>query len=164
MGVVLLSSPHAEFNIRAGVTSTGVVNKNIRGVILMKVIVVYESKYGNTKRVTEKITEGMNEIGEIDIFSKELKEVNLENVNDYDAILIGSPNHMGGATKGIKDFIEELGKLQLNKKMFAVFGTYTKKDFEKGVKNMEKLITEKVLGLKQIVPGLSIEVQSDEES
>ena len=125
----------------------------------MKVIIVYESKYGNTKRVAETIIEGINEIGEIDVFFKELKEVKLENVPDHDAILIGSPNHMGGATKGIKGFIEKLGKLQLNEKMFAVFDTYTKKDFEKGVKNMEKLIAEKVLGLKQIVPGLSIEVQ-----
>jgi len=31
-----------------------------------KVIVVYESKYGNTKQVAEKIIEGMNEIERIE--------------------------------------------------------------------------------------------------
>jgi len=43
--------------------------------------------------------------------------------------------------------------------MFAVFDTYIKEDFEKAVKKMEKRINEKVLGLKQIAPGLSIKVQ-----
>ena len=35
-------------------------------IMIAKVIVVYESKYGNTKRVAETIIEGMNEIGGIE--------------------------------------------------------------------------------------------------
>ncbi|MEM3070095.1 MAG: hypothetical protein QW638_04225, partial [Candidatus Bathyarchaeia archaeon] len=37
--------------------------------------------------------------------------------------------------------------------------TYMEKDFEKAVKKMEKRISEKVPGLKQIASGLSIKVQ-----
>jgi flavodoxin len=126
---------------------------------MVKALVVYESKYGNTKRVAEAIVEGMKEAGEVEASIKELKEVDLERVADYDVILIGSPNHFGGPTRGIKDFIDKLGKLRLKGKMFAVFDTYIGKDFEKAVKKMEKRVSEKASELKKIMSGLSIMVQ-----
>ena len=61
--------------------------------------------------------------------------------------------------RSAKMFIDKLGKLELNGRRFAVFDTYLEKDFEKAVKKMEKRISEKVPGLKQIAPGLSIKVQ-----
>ncbi|MFB0514134.1 MAG: flavodoxin family protein [Candidatus Bathyarchaeia archaeon] len=125
----------------------------------MKVIVVYESKYGNTKLVAETIIEGMNEVEGIETVLGELKEVDLNKVSDYDAILIGSPNHWGGPVGGIKKLIDKLGKFDLKAKWVAVFDTYLGGDFEKAVKKMEKRIGEKVPEFKQIAPGLSIKVQ-----
>lgn len=126
---------------------------------LAKVIIVYETKYGNTKLVAEKIIEGMKEVGGIETTLSEIKEFDLNKLASYDAILIGSPNHIGGPTRGIKKFIDKLGKLSLSGKSFAVFDTYLGKDFEKAVKKMEKQINEKVSGLKMIAPGLSIRVE-----
>ena len=132
-------------------------------IIMAKVIVVYESKYGNTKHVAETIIEGMSKVEGIEIVIRELKEVDLNKIPDYDVILIGSPNHYGGPTKGVKGFVDNLGKLNLNGKLFAVFDTYLGKRsdyfFEKALKKMEKRINEKVPELKQIAPGLSIKVQ-----
>ena len=126
---------------------------------MAKVIVVYESRYGNTKLVAETIVEGMREVEGIETVLSELKEVDLNKIPDYDVILIGSPNHFGGPTRGVKKFIDKLGKLTLKGKLFAVFDTYLGKDFEKAVNKMEKRINEKVPRLKQITPGLSIKVQ-----
>ena len=126
---------------------------------MAKVIVVYESKYGNTKLVAETIIEGMKEVEGIETMLSELKEVDLNKIVDYDAILVGSPNHFGGPTRSVKKFIDKLGKLSLEGKLFAVFDTYIGKDFEKAVKKMEKRINENVPGLKQIASGLSIKVQ-----
>ncbi|MDH7558083.1 MAG: flavodoxin domain-containing protein [Candidatus Bathyarchaeota archaeon] len=134
-------------------------NDVIVGIVMVKVLVVYESKYGNTKRVAEAIVEGMNEAEEVEVTIRELKEVDLNAISAYDAILIGSPNHFGGPTRGIKGFIDKFGELQLQGKKFAVFDTYMGGDFEKAAKKMEKQINEKVLGLKQIISGLSIKVQ-----
>jgi flavodoxin len=67
-----------------------------------KVIVVYESKYGNTKLVAEKIVEAIKEVEEMETAPSELKEVDLNKIPSYDAILIGSPNHFGGPTRDIK--------------------------------------------------------------
>lgn len=124
----------------------------------MKVFVVYDTKYGNTKLVAEKIVEGMREIGGIEIAISDVKEADLGRVADYDAILIGAPVHFGAPSRTITKFIDKLGKLDLKVKRAAVFDTYLKTDFEKGVKPMETRISEKVPRLKLIVPGLSIHV------
>ena len=126
---------------------------------MWKAIVVYESKYGNTKLVAETIIEGMKKVSETEIALNELKEVNLGKLVDFDVILVGSPNHIGGATRGIRKFIDELGKLNLEGKMVAVFDTYIGGDFEKAVRKMEKQISKKAPGLKLVAPGLSIRVK-----
>jgi menaquinone-dependent protoporphyrinogen IX oxidase len=56
---------------------------------LVRVFVVYDTKYGNTKLVAEKIVEGLGEVKGIETAISDVEEVNLEKVADYDAILIG---------------------------------------------------------------------------
>ena len=124
-----------------------------------KVIVVYESKYGNTKLVAETIAEGLKEVEGLEPVVSEVKEVNVSKITDYDVILAGSPNHMGGPTGGIKKFVDKLGKLPLEGKLIAVFDTYLGKDFEKATKKLEKRISQKVSGSKLVAHGLSIRVQ-----
>ena len=125
---------------------------------MAKVFVVYDTKYGNTKLVAEKIVEGMREVEGIETAIGDVEEVKLGNLADSDVILIGSPNHLGGPARGIKKFIDKLGKLDLKAKWVAVFDTYLGEDFEKATKKMEKRIGEKVPGLKLITSGLSIRV------
>ena len=126
---------------------------------MAKIMVTFESKYGNTKLVAENVIEGIEEVEGMEAVLSERKKVDLMGIVDYDVILIGSPNHFGGPTRGIRKFIDKLGKLQLNGKLYAVFDTYIKADCEKAVKKMEKRMSEKASDLKRIVPGLSIKVQ-----
>ena len=126
---------------------------------MAKVIVIYESKYGNTKLAAETILEGMGKVSEVEAVLSELKKVDLSQIVEYDAVLVGSPNHIGNATSGIRKFIDKLGKLSLEGKLVAVFDTYLGRDFEKMVKKMEKRMSEKVPGLKLAAPGLSIRVE-----
>ncbi len=125
---------------------------------MARAIIIYESKYGNTKLVAEAIAKSIQEISDVAPAVRELKEVNLEELQELDFILIGSPNHMGNATRGIRKFIDGLGKINLEGKRVAVFDTYIGGDFEKAVKKMEKRISEKALGLSLGTPGLSIRV------
>ena len=126
---------------------------------MAKAIITYESKYGNTRLVAEAIAEGVKEVSGAEVELSEIKEVDLGRLVEYDMILVGSPNHMGKATRGIKDFIDKLGKLNLEGKIAAVFDTYLGGDFEKAVKKMEKQLGEKASGLEIPVPGLSIKVE-----
>ena len=123
-----------------------------------KAIVIYESVFGNTKRAAEAIIEGVKEAG-VEATLSTPKELDPNQLSDFDAIIIGSPNHMGGATRGIKKFIDKLGKLKLEGKLVAVFDTYAGGEYEKAVKKMEKQLGEKAPGLKIASPGLSIRVE-----
>ena len=125
---------------------------------MIKVFVVYDTKYGNTKLVAEKIVEGLREVEGIETVISDVEEVDFEKLADCDAILMGAPNHMGGPSRTIKKFIDKLGKIDLKTEWFAVFDTYLGGDFEKAVKKMEKRINEKIPGLKLITSGLSIKV------
>jgi flavorubredoxin len=121
-------------------------------------IIIYESKYGNTRQVAELIAEGMKQVRGIEVTLTEVGQVDLNNLATFDAFLIGSPNHMGGPTRGIKKLIDHLNKLDLGKKKIAVFDTYMSKDFEKAIKKMEKQVVEEAFGLAIAAPGLSVRV------
>ncbi len=129
---------------------------------MVRVCVVYDTKYGNTKIVAEKIVEGMREVGGIQTVIRNVEGVDLETLSSYVAILIGSPNHYSGPTKGVQDFIEKLRGHDIEGKAYAVFDTFVGKDSDfflgKAARKMEKAIGEKVPGLKLLVPGLSIRV------
>jgi flavodoxin len=122
-----------------------------------KAIVIYESMFGNTKRAAEAIVDGMKGAG-VEATLSTPKELDPNQLSDFDAIIIGSPNHMGGATRGIKKFIDKLGKLKLEGKLVAVFDTYAGGEYEKAMKKMEKQLSEKAPRLKIASPGLSIRV------
>ena len=124
---------------------------------MVKVFVVYDTKYGNTKLVAEKIVEGMREVEGIETAIADVKEVNFEEVASSDAVLIGSPNHLGRPARDIDAFIDKLGKLDLKTKWVAVFDTHMVAD-ERAHAKMEKRIGEKVPGLRLITPGLGIKV------
>ncbi len=126
---------------------------------MAKAIIIYESKYGNTKLVAETIAEGMKQVSGIEPAISELKQVDPKKLAEFDAILIGSPNHVGGATMGIRRFIDKVGKLKLEGKYVAFFDTYMGNQYEKVMKKMEQQLSKKAPGLKLISPGLSIMVQ-----
>jgi flavodoxin len=122
-------------------------------------IIIYESKYGNTRLVAEKIAEGMRQVSGVEVEVRELKEINPGGLSEFDAIVIGSPNHMGNATRSIRKFIDGLAKFSFEGKLAAVFDTCIGKDFEKAVKKMEKQVGEKAPSLSLAAPGLSVRVE-----
>lgn len=125
---------------------------------MARAIIIYESRYGNTRRVAETIAEGMRQVSDVEPAVSELKELDLGGLAEFDAIVIGSPNHIGNATKGIRKLIDGLGKIKLEGKLVAVFDTYIGRDFEKAVQKMEKQINEKAPSLRLAASGLSIRV------
>ena len=57
---------------------------------MARVFIVYDTKYGNTKLVAEKIAEGMRELEGIETEVSDIKKVDLKKIGSFDAILIGS--------------------------------------------------------------------------
>jgi menaquinone-dependent protoporphyrinogen IX oxidase len=76
--------------------------------LLAKVFVFYDTKCGNTKLVAEKIVEGMREVEGIETSIGYIKEIDIGKLADYDAIVLGAPNHMGRTSRTMKKFVDRL--------------------------------------------------------
>ncbi|MFX1430798.1 MAG: flavodoxin family protein [Promethearchaeota archaeon] len=124
----------------------------------MKVLIAYDTKHGNTKKVGELIAEGINTPEGNEITIENVKDIDLDKEETYDLILIGSPNHMGAHISSVKKFIKNLSKARLKVNAYAVFDTYMTKDFEKAVKKMENQINKTMPDLMRASSGLSIKV------
>ncbi|MFB0560012.1 MAG: flavodoxin family protein [Candidatus Lokiarchaeia archaeon] len=123
-----------------------------------KVLIVYWSKYGNTKQVAETIAKGIKAAKQVEVTVKDVKKTKPEEALNYDVVVVGSANHIGGPVGDIKKFLKNLEKLDLKGKSGAVFDTHIKNDV-KAVQKMEKQIREKIPGLKLVVPGLAAQVE-----
>jgi flavorubredoxin len=128
---------------------------------LAKVFVIYDSKYGNTKLAAEKIVDGISEFGGIETAIGYVKEIDISKVADYDAIILGAPNHMGSPSRTMKKFVDGLTEIDLKVKSVAVFGTYSgrARPVDRAVKKVEKMVQKKLPNLNRILPGLSIRVK-----
>ena len=128
--------------------------------VAAKVFVVYDSKYGNTRLVAEQIVLGLREVEGVEAAVGYVKEIDAQNLVDYDALIFGAPNHMGKPSRTITRFIDGLAAIELNAKWAAAFDTYfqRKRYFEKATKKLERQINEKLPNLKLITAGLSIKV------
>ncbi len=124
----------------------------------MKVLIVFDTKHGNTKQVADLIADGINSVEGNETEVVNVKDFELSENKTYDLILIGSPNHVGSHVKSIKKFIKNLSSSSLKASSFAAFDTYMSKDFEKAVKKMEKQISENLPNSTMALPGLSIKV------
>jgi len=70
-----------------------------------KVLIIYHSKSGNTKKMAEAVGQGVDAEGiEKDI--KEVKEVSVDELLNYDGIIVGSPNYFGTMSAEIKEFFD----------------------------------------------------------
>jgi NAD(P)H dehydrogenase (quinone) len=117
---------------------------------MKKVIIVYESVYGNTKKIAEAISEGINNIEGVECVVKKTGEIHTDDLCDYDAILFGCPNHDQGPALNLVKFIDRAAIVHLKAKIGAAFDTYTGGNKDVAVTKLETKIQEKL-------PGVSLE-------
>lgn len=82
---------------------------------MVKVLICYYSRSGNTKKMAYLIQKGAMEAG-ADVDTKNVKDVKVADLKAYDAIIIGSPTYYGLMAAPIKDLLDRSitlhGKLQ----------------------------------------------------
>lgn len=127
---------------------------------MKRAIVVYESIYGNTKKIAESIAEGMIQTGNIEC--KVLKTGEIHHTDDlaaFDIILFGCPNHNQEPARNMLKFLDRVAIVDLEGKIGAAFDTYTGGNKGVALKKLETVIRDKVPGLKLIVKGFSALVE-----
>jgi flavodoxin len=125
--------------------------------LMKKAIIVYESVYGNTKKIAEAISKGINNIGGIECLVKKTGEIHTDDLCDYDAIILGCPNHNQEPARNLVKFIDRASIVHLEGKIGAAFDTYTGGNKGIAVTKLEAKIREKLPGIK-LVGNLSAKV------
>jgi flavodoxin len=85
----------------------------------MRTVVIFDTKYGNTRKIAEAIGR------RLDSAVLQAGEVDPESLFDYDLLVLGSPTHGGWYTEAVRDLLESPKVFE--GKQVAVFDTRTVK-------------------------------------
>jgi menaquinone-dependent protoporphyrinogen IX oxidase len=126
----------------------------------MKGIVVYDTSYGNTKKIAETIAETLKEAGiEVDLFY--VKDVKKLSAKDYNFLVLGSPTKFGTMSLTIRFFLGKAKSEEWMNKPFAAFDTENPENIERAqAENKEWSAAEKIAEklrdkkMKQLLPVL----------
>ena len=125
----------------------------------MKGIVIFDTSYGNTKIISEAISETLKESGiEVDTFY--VKDVKKLSAKDYSFLVLGSPTRFGTMSLAIRFFLGKVKSEEWMNKPFAAFDTENPENREKN----EWSAAEKIAGslrdkkMNQVVPVLKAAV------
>jgi len=92
-----------------------------------RALIFYASAYGNTARMAQEIARGVKEEG-VEVALLNLEEVMpaqvLEEIEETDALIVGSPTFVGDAIKPIWDLLSSLITIKVKGKVGAAFGSY----------------------------------------
>ena len=110
----------------------------------MKGIVVYDTSYGNTKKIAETIAETLRESGiEVDLFY--VKDVKKLSAKDHHFLVLGSPTKFGTMSFAIKFFLGKVKSEEWINKPFAAFDTENPENIERAqAENKEWSAAEKI--------------------
>jgi NAD(P)H dehydrogenase (quinone) len=91
---------------------------------MARVLVIYYSKTGNTKKMAESIVEGVNKES-TEVVIKAVKDVQVDELLKYEAIIIGSPTYYGTMAAEIKKLLDDSVKFhgKLDGKIGAAFSS-----------------------------------------
>ena len=91
----------------------------------MKSIVIYDSAFGNTKKIADAIYSGLPDDAEI----VQVGDMGRVKIKDFDLIIVGSPTQGGRPTAAISNFIKDLPENALKGVKIAAFDTrFTNRD------------------------------------
>ncbi len=91
---------------------------------MAKVLVIYYSQTGNTKKMAESIAEGIKKEG-ADAVLKDVQDVKVDELLKYEGIVIGSPTYYGTMSAQIKQLLDDSVKFhgKLDGKVGAAFSS-----------------------------------------
>lgn len=91
---------------------------------MKKILILYYSRTGNTEKMAKAVEEGARMVDGVEV---ELTyQVAVEDLVDYDAIVVGAPTYHHDMTVGIKNLFEKAAvkNINLKDKVGAAFGSY----------------------------------------
>lgn len=92
---------------------------------MVKILIVYDSRTGNTEKVAYLVAEGVKSVGGINCIMKRVDEATLNDLLNADGIIIGSPTYFGLMSAKVKAFLDKSVEIhgKLEGKVGAAFTT-----------------------------------------
>jgi NAD(P)H dehydrogenase (quinone) len=75
-------------------------------VIKLSVLIVYDSRTGNTEKMAQIVAEGVEEAG-LEAEVRRVTDASVDMIPNYDGLILGTPAYYGLPTGKIKEFIDE---------------------------------------------------------
>jgi NAD(P)H dehydrogenase (quinone) len=90
---------------------------------MAKVLVLYDSKTGNTEKMAVAVAEGARHVKNVQVALKKLEEATFKDLLSSDGIIMGSPTYYGQMSGRLKTFIDESVRIhgKLEGKVGAAF-------------------------------------------
>lgn len=93
---------------------------------MCKILIVYHSQTGNTRKMAESVAQGARSIRNVTVIQKKAAEATLQDLLECDGLAIGSPEYFGYMAGMVKDFFdrtynEARGRKEVFKKPYVVF-------------------------------------------
>lgn len=91
----------------------------------VRILVTYYSRTGSTEEMARAVAEGVREVKGAEAVLKRVEDVRVEELREYDGIIIGSPTYYGQMASEVKRLIDESVKLhgELEGKVGAAFSS-----------------------------------------
>ena len=123
---------------------------------LMKAIVLFDTRYGNTERIARSLETGLQKSG-LQTACINVKDAVVDSLGEYDLICLGGPTHHRAASAAMQGFLHSLKGADLSGKLAFVFDT-RRDSFLAG--SAAKFIEGRLqkLGLKMVKPSLSASI------
>ena len=91
---------------------------------MAKALVVYATRTGETAQIGELIGEGLR-ISGVEADVKKVNDIkNEDDINGYDAVILGSPTYHGDMLQGMKTLLFAAEKAELAGKIGGAFGAF----------------------------------------
>jgi NAD(P)H dehydrogenase (quinone) len=74
---------------------------------MARVLVVYDSRGGNTEKTALAVVEGVKQVEGVDVTVKKVDQTSLEDLQTADGIIMGSPTYYGQMSAKLKDLIDK---------------------------------------------------------
>jgi len=90
---------------------------------MARILIVYDSKTGNTEKMAFAVAEGSKQVDGVDVNVKKVNQTNIEDLLSADGIIIGSPTYYGQMSAKLKALIDKSVKIhgKLEGKVGAAF-------------------------------------------
>ncbi|HXQ93797.1 MAG TPA: flavodoxin domain-containing protein [Thermoplasmata archaeon] len=87
-------------------------------------LVIYDTRYGNTFRIAEALTRGLQTVSGVIASCRNQAEVHDDLLQDADLLVIGGPTEYFSASPHIREFFNRIGGFELKGKFGFAFDTH----------------------------------------